>query len=109
MYSNGILLVSFFIASFTKKPVRHDVAMTGEITLKGKVAAADGIQEKLVAAAEAGIRKVYIPKDNGREYEALPQKIKDSLQVQLVESVEEVLTDAIVDYEANATTEHKSS
>lgn len=68
------------VSALTKKPVRHDVAMTGEITLKGRITAVDGIQEKLVAAAEAGISKVYIPKENKRDYESLPSEIKNLLQ-----------------------------
>jgi ATP-dependent Lon protease len=100
--SAGITILTALVSALLKKPVRHDIAMTGEITLKGKIAAVAGIQEKLVAAAETGIRKVYIPKENRREYESLPQKIKDSLEVQLVESVKEVLGDAILEYDTKA-------
>jgi ATP-dependent Lon protease len=107
--SAGITILTALVSALTKKPVRHDIAMTGEITLKGKIAGVDGIQEKLVAAAEAGIRKAYIPKENRREYEALPQKVKDSLEVQLVENVEEVLNDAMLEYEINISAEQRKA
>lgn len=96
--SAGITILTGLVSALTKKPVRHDVAMTGEITLKGRITAVDGIQEKLVAASEAGIKKVYIPKENERDYESLPLEIKNLLQVKLVENVHEVLSDAILNY-----------
>ncbi|MFZ0405887.1 MAG: S16 family serine protease [Nitrososphaeraceae archaeon] len=95
--SAGIAILTALVSAMTKKPVRHDIAMTGEITLKGRVTAVEGIQEKLVAAAEAGIRKVYIPKENKRDYDILPESIKNQLDVKLVETVDEVLSDALID------------
>lgn len=97
--SSGIAILVAMISAMTKKPVRHDVAMTGEITLKGRIISVGGIQEKLIAASESGIRRVYIPKENKKDFESLPDNIKASLEVRLVETVDEVLSDALIDYD----------
>ena len=96
--SAGITILTAMVSAMVKKPVRNDVAMTGEITLKGKILPVGGVQEKLAAAAEAGIGKVYIPKGNERDVLLLPQEIKNKLEIQLAESVNEVLDDAIIGY-----------
>lgn len=97
--SAGITLLTGILSALTKKPVRNDVAMTGEITVMGKILPVGGVQEKIVAAAEAGIKTVYIPSGNEKELQLLPQDIKNKIEIKLVSRVEEVLTDAIVDYE----------
>ncbi len=79
------------VASFLLQcPVRRDVAMTGEITLRGSVLAVGGIKEKLLAAHRAGIREVLIPAGNEAEYQRDPKDV-DSLRVHLVKRVDEVL------------------
>jgi ATP-dependent Lon protease len=97
--SAGITLLTGILSALVKKPVRNDVAMTGEITVMGKILPVGGVQEKIVAAAEAGIKTVYIPSGNQKEVQLLPQDIKNKIEIKLVSRVEEVLTDAIVDYE----------
>jgi predicted S18 family serine protease len=78
--------------------VRNDVAMTGEITVLGKVLPVEGIHEKIVAAADAGIKTVYIPAGNEKDVQLLPPDIKKKLEIKLVSRVEEVLNDALIDY-----------
>ena len=100
--SASITILTAMTSALIKKPVRNDAAMTGEITLFGKILPVGGIQEKLIAAAEAGIKKVYIPLDNERDTEMLPSEIKSKLEIKLVSKVEEVLNDAIVGYQTTS-------
>jgi hypothetical protein len=72
--------------------------MTGEITVLGKILPVQGIHEKIVAAAEAGIKTVYIPTGNEKDVQLLPPDIKSKLEIKLVSKVEEVLNDALIDY-----------
>jgi hypothetical protein len=97
--SAGITILTAIVSALVKKPVRNDVAMTGEITLFGKILQVGGVQEKLIAAAEAGIRKVYVPAGNEKDIEMLPSEIKNKLEIKLVSKVEEVLSDAIIGYQ----------
>ena len=87
------------VSALIKRPVRNDIAMTGEITLFGKILPVGGVQEKIIAAAEVGIKKVYIPAGNEKDIEMLPNEIKDKLEIKLVSTVEEVLNDAIIGYQ----------
>jgi ATP-dependent Lon protease len=96
--SAGITILTGLVSAFVRKPVRNDIAMTGEITLMGKILPVGGIQEKLLAASEAGISKVYVPSGNSREVDLLPKEIRDKIVVQLVSTVDEVLNDAIIGY-----------
>jgi len=96
--SAGITILTGLVSALTGKPVRHDVAMTGEITVLGKILPVEGIHEKIVAAADAGIRTVYIPKGNEKDVQLLPPDIKNKLEIKLVSRVEEVLNDALVGY-----------
>lgn len=95
--SAGITLLTGILSALTNKPVRNDVAMTGEITVMGKILGVGGVQEKIVAAAEAGIKTVYIPLENQKEVQLLPFAIKDKIEIKLVSRVEEVLNDALID------------
>jgi len=96
--SAGITILTGLVSALTKKPVRNDVAMTGEITVLGKILPVEGVHEKVVAAADAGIKTVYIPSGNGKDLQMLPPDIRHKLEIKLVSGVEEVLNDAIVDY-----------
>jgi len=96
--SAGITILVALVSALTQRPVRNDVAMTGEITLLGKILPVGGVQEKLVAAVEAGIRKVYIPTGNMNKVGRLPDELRSKLDIRLVERVEEVLNDVILDY-----------
>lgn len=97
--SAGITVLTAMVSALTKKPVRNDVAMTGEITLFGKILQVGGVQQKIATAAEAGIRKVYIPLGNEKAVDLLPNEIKKKLEIQLVSKVDEVLNDAIIGYQ----------
>ena len=77
-------------------PVRSDVAMTGEITLRGKVLPIGGVKEKLLAAHRAGIRKIILPRDNEKDISEIPQEILKELSIELVEKAEEVFDIALV-------------
>jgi ATP-dependent Lon protease len=79
----------------TGKPVRRDVAMTGEVTLRGKVLPIGGLKEKTLAAHRAGIKTFILPKDNAKDISELPQKVRDDLQLIPVSSMDEVLKIAL--------------
>lgn len=96
--SAGITILTGLVSALTKKPVRNDVTMTGEITVLGKILPVEGVHEKIVAAADAGIKTVYIPAGNEKDVQLLPPDIKNKLEIKLVSRVEEVLNDALVDY-----------
>jgi hypothetical protein len=106
--SAGITILTGLVSALTKRPVRNDVAMTGEITLMGKILPVEGIHEKIVAAADAGIKTVYIPAGNAKDVESLPAAVKQTLVIRMVSRVEEVLNDAIVGYKASPTLEQPS-
>ncbi|MDE7058104.1 MAG: endopeptidase La, partial [Lachnospiraceae bacterium] len=79
-----------------EKPVRADVAMTGEITLRGRVLPIGGLKEKLLAAKSAGIKRVIVPKKNRRDVEELSKEITGDLEMVYAETMNEVLTNAFV-------------
>ncbi|HVS90056.1 MAG TPA: endopeptidase La [Candidatus Acidoferrum sp.] len=93
--SAGITICTSIISALTKIPVRCDVAMTGEITLRGKVLPIGGLKEKLLAAHRMGLRTVLIPKDNEKDLADIPQEILSSLVVHSVEIMDEVLQVAL--------------
>ena len=89
--SAGIAMVTSIVSSITKIPVNREIAMTGEVTLTGQVLAIGGLKEKLLAAHRAGIKQVLIPKDNEKDLDDIPQKVKDDIKITPVEIVDEVL------------------
>jgi ATP-dependent Lon protease len=93
--SAGITICTSIVSALTKIPVRCDVAMTGEITLRGKVLPIGGLKEKLLAAHRMGLRTVLIPKDNEKDLAEIPQEILSSLAVHSVETMDEVLQVAL--------------
>jgi len=93
--SAGITLTTALISAMTGKPVRRDVAMTGEITLRGKVLPIGGLKEKTLAAHRAGIRTFILPKDNAKDIAELPKKVREELQLIPVSSMDEVLKIAL--------------
>jgi ATP-dependent Lon protease len=93
--SAGITMATTIVSALTKIPVRNDVAMTGEITLRGKVLPIGGVKEKLLAAHRAGIKNVILPKENEKDLQDLPQDILDVMRVSLVETMDEVLQIAL--------------
>jgi len=93
--SAGITMATTIVSALTKIPVRKDVAMTGEITLRGKVLPIGGVKEKLLAAHRAGIKNVILPKENEKDLQDLPSDILEVLTVSLVETMDEVLQIAL--------------
>lgn len=94
--SAGVTLLTAIISAVTGTPIKHDVAMTGEITLRGRVLPIGGLKEKLMAAYRAGIKTVILPETNRRDLEKVPDEIKDKLKFVFVETVKEVIEEALV-------------
>ena len=95
--SAGISMATAVISAFTRRPVRRDVAMTGEVTLRGKVLAIGGLKSKTIAAHRAGIKIVLLPKDNAKDIPELPERIREDLTLIPVSHLGEVLEMALLD------------
>jgi ATP-dependent Lon protease len=93
--SAGITLATAIVSALSRVPVRRDVAMTGEITLRGKVLPIGGLKEKLLAAHRAGVTTIILPKDNEKDLADIPKNVVDKMNVHLVETMEEVLQTAL--------------
>jgi len=93
--SAGITICTSIVSALTKIPVRCDVAMTGEITLRGKVLPIGGVKEKLLAAHRMGLRTIVLPKDNEKDLADIPQEILSSLNIHFAETMDEVLQIAL--------------
>jgi ATP-dependent Lon protease len=83
------------VSVMTGIPVRRDVAMTGEITLRGRVLPIGGLKEKLLAALHAGIKRVLIPKDNEKDLAEIPDNVKKGLEIVAVTTVDDVIEHAL--------------
>ncbi len=93
--SAGITICNSIVSALTRIPVRRDVTMTGEITLRGKVLPIGGVKEKLLAAHRMGLRTVLLPKDNEKDLAEIPQEILSALTIRFVETMDEVLQVAL--------------
>jgi ATP-dependent Lon protease len=93
--SAGVGMCTALVSALTQIPVRADVAMTGEITLRGQVLAIGGLKEKLLAAHRGGIKTVIIPEENVRDLKEIPENIKQDLQIKAVKWIDEVLQIAL--------------
>jgi ATP-dependent Lon protease len=93
--SAGITLATALISALTKIAVRRDVAMTGEITLRGKVLPIGGLKEKLLAAHRAGTRTIIVPRDNEKDMADIPVNIQQELTIRFVDSMDDVLDIAL--------------
>jgi ATP-dependent Lon protease len=89
--SAGITMATALISALTKIAVRKDVAMTGEITLRGKVLPVGGIKDKVLAAYRGGINEIILPKENEKDIEEIPNEVREAMEFHLVESMDEVL------------------
>jgi ATP-dependent Lon protease len=94
--SAGVGMVTAIVSVMTGIPVRHDVAMTGEITLRGRVSPIGGLKEKLLAALRGGIKKVLIPEDNAKDLADIPANVKNNMEIIPVSRMGEVLEHALV-------------
>jgi len=94
--SAGITIVTGIVSALRNVPVRHDLAMTGEITIMGKVLGVGGIQAKLLAAISAGVKTVILPAENEQDVRFLPDYMQDRVEIHYVSSIEEVLELALV-------------
>lgn len=94
--SAGVAMVTSIVSVLTGIPVRRDVAMTGEVTLRGRVLPIGGLKEKLLAAMRGGIKKVLVPKENEKDLSEIPDNVKRSLEIVAVSNAEEVLEHALV-------------
>ncbi|MBK5243030.1 endopeptidase La [Clostridium sp.] len=94
--SAGVTMITAMVSALTKQKVRHNVAMTGEITLTGRVLPIGGLKEKSLAAYRAGIDTIIIPKDNEKDIQKIPDSIKDKLKFIIANKVEDVLENALI-------------
>jgi ATP-dependent Lon protease len=93
--SAGITMATTLVSALCRIPVRKDVAMTGEITLRGRVLPIGGLKEKVLAAHRGGIKKVLIPRENANDIREIPKKVRDRLQIVPVDHADEVLREAL--------------
>ena len=93
--SAGITLATALLSALARREVRKDVAMTGEITLRGKVLPIGGVKEKVLAAHRSGLKTIIVPKDNEKDLADIPKNVLDTLDVYMVESMDEVLRIAL--------------
>jgi ATP-dependent Lon protease len=94
--SAGITMATTLVSALCRIPVRKDVAMTGEITLRGRVLPIGGLKEKVLAAHRGGIKKVLIPKENGKDVREIPKRVREKLQIVTVDHADEVLRESLV-------------
>jgi ATP-dependent Lon protease len=95
--SAGITMATALVSALTRIPARRDVAMTGEITLRGKVLPIGGVKEKLLAAHRAGVKTIVLPKENEKDLADIPKAVLDVLSVYMVETMDEVLKIALAE------------
>ena len=89
--SAGITMATALISALTHRPVRHDIAMTGEITLRGRILTIGGLREKAMAAHRAGLRTMIVPRKNQKDLGEMPKKVRRDLQFVFVDRMEDVL------------------
>ena len=94
--SAGITMCTSLVSALSKRPVYRQLAMTGEITLRGRVLPIGGLKEKIIAAHRGGVKKILIPKENEKDLKDVPQSISKQLEILTVEHMDEVLTHALV-------------
>ncbi|HPA39471.1 MAG TPA: magnesium chelatase domain-containing protein, partial [Phenylobacterium sp.] len=93
--SAGAAMATAIVSVLTGIPIRKDIAMTGEVTLRGRVTAIGGLKEKLLAALRSGVKTVLIPQENVKDLEDIPDSVKTGLEIIAVSTMDEVLTRAL--------------
>jgi ATP-dependent Lon protease len=93
--SAGITLAVAMVSALTRRAARHDVAMTGEITLRGKVLPIGGLKEKLLAAHRFGLKTLILSKENEKDLADVPEEVRDDLTIHVVDTIDEVLKFAL--------------
>jgi len=106
--SAGIAMATALVSALAKMPVRNDVTMTGEITLRGRVLPVGGVKEKMLAAHRAGIKYMLMPAENRRDLSDIPKNVKRKVEVKMVEHMDEVLEFALVKPESSMSAESES-
>ncbi len=95
--SAGVAITTALVSLMTDTPVKCDVGMTGEITLRGRVLPIGGVKQKVLAAARVGLKKVILPRHNEKDLDDLPQEVRDNMDFILVDTMDEVLEAALGD------------
>src|SRR5947209_11576659 len=93
--SAGVTMATALVSALSRRPARHDIAMTGEVTLRGGVLPIGGVKEKVLGAVRAGLKTIILPKENEADLQDLPEDVRKSLDVHLVEDLGEVLSLAL--------------
>lgn len=93
--SAGVTIATSLLSLLTRQPVRHDVAMTGEISLRGRVLPVGGIKEKVLAGQRAGIKTIILPKRNEKDLQEVPENIRKKMKIVFVEKLSEVFDIAL--------------
>ena len=94
--SAGVTIFTSVVSALTHKPIRNDVSMTGEITLRGKILPVGGIKEKVLAAHRAGIKTILLPRENDRDIDEIPESVRNKLTFVLLDEAKDALKDALV-------------
>ena len=94
--SAGVTMATALVSAITRIAVRKDVAMTGEITLRGRVTPIGGLKEKVLAAHRLGIKTIIVPRENKKDLKEIPKAVRNAVKIVLVEYVDEVLREALV-------------
>ena len=95
--SAGVAITTAIVSCLSKRPVNPDVAMTGEVTLRGNALPIGGLREKSLAALRCGIKAIIVPKDNKKDVEELPKEVKDSLRIEYMKTVDDAVKFALLD------------
>jgi ATP-dependent Lon protease len=94
--SAGVTMATCLVSALTQIPVRHDVAMTGEITLRGRVLPIGGLKEKMLAAHRGGIKRVIVPAENAKDFQDIPAEVLRAVHIETAEHIDGVLRQALL-------------